>query len=342
MKACVIHGARNIAIETRPTPSPMAGQLLLSFAYGGICGSDLHYYEHGQVGDSILRGPMVLGHEFSAVVSGVGEGVADFAPGDKVAVTPALPCQTCDYCQRGLSNLCTDMSFMGSAARFPHCDGGFASDLVVEARQCIKLPEGTDMRHVAMAEPYAVALHAVSMAGDLRGATVLVTGAGVIGQMCATAARAAGAARILMSDIAPAALKRAKALGIDEVFDAADPAAMAGLTDTPRCDAVFEASGAAPALSMAISASKPRGTVVQVGFLPPKAPVDFAKLLTREIKLVGTYRFIDEFAEAVRQIVAEEVDLRPMISADMSLDDPDAAFDRALDKTDALKVMVHF
>ena len=88
--------------------------------------------------------------------------------------------------------------------------------------------------------------------------------------------------------------------------------------------------------------SKPRGTVVQVGFLPPKAPVDFAKLLTREIKLVGTYRFIDEFAEAVRQIVAEEVDLRPMISADMSLDDPDAAFDRALDKTDALKVMVHF
>ncbi|HBB84553.1 MAG TPA: L-idonate 5-dehydrogenase, partial [Sulfitobacter sp.] len=165
MKACVIHGARNIAIETRPTPSPMAGQLLLSFAYGGICGSDLHYYEHGQVGDSILRGPMVLGHEFSAVVSGVGEGVADFAPGDKVAVTPALPCQTCDYCQRGLSNLCTDMSFMGSAARFPHCDGGFASDLVVEARQCIKLPEGTDMRHVAMAEPYAVALHAVSMAG---------------------------------------------------------------------------------------------------------------------------------------------------------------------------------
>jgi L-idonate 5-dehydrogenase len=342
MKACVIHGARNVAIETCATPAPMPGQLLLSFAYGGICGSDLHYYEHGQVGDSILRGPMILGHEFSAIVSGVGEGVVDFAPGDKVAVTPALPCQTCDYCQRGLSNLCTDMSFMGSAARFPHCDGGFASDLVVEARQCIKLPEGTDMRHVAMAEPYAVALHAVSMAGDLRGATVLVTGAGVIGQMCATAARAAGAARILMSDIAPAALKRAKALGIDEVFDATDPAATAGLTDTPRCDAVFEASGAAPALSMAISASKPRGTVVQVGFLPAKAPVDLAKLLTREIKLVGTYRFIDEFAEAVRQIVAEEVDLRPMISADMSLDDPDAAFDRALDKADALKVMVHF
>lgn len=342
MKACVIHGAQNVAIETYETPVPKAGQVLLSFAYGGICGSDLHYFEHGQVGDSILRGPMVMGHEFSATVSGVGEGVTEFAAGDKVAVTPALPCQTCDYCKKGLSNLCTDMSFMGSAARFPHCDGGFASDLVVEARQCIKVPADADLRHVAMAEPYAVALHAVAMAGDLQGATVLVTGAGVIGQMCATAARAAGAARILMSDIAPAALERAKALGIDEVFDATDAAAMASLTDAPRCDAVFEASGAAPALSMALAATKPRGTVVQVGFLPPSAPVNFAKLLTREITLVGTYRFINEFAEAVRQIVSGEVDLRPMISADMSLDDPKAAFARALDKTDALKVMVHF
>ncbi|WP_303441377.1 L-idonate 5-dehydrogenase [Salipiger sp. 1_MG-2023] len=314
----------------------------LNFAFGGVCGSDMHYFEHGRVGDSVLRGPMVLGHEFSAVVDEAGAGVEGFAPGDKVAVTPALPCQRCDYCHRGLTNLCTDMSFMGSAARFPHCDGGFASALVVEARRCIRLPEVADLRHVAMAEPYAVALHAISMASDLAGATVLVTGAGVIGQMCATAARAAGAARILMSDIAPAALERARGLGVDEVFDAADPAAIAALTEAQRCDAVFEASGAAPALSTAIAACKPRGVVVQVGFLPPKAPVDFAKLLTREITLVGTYRFINEFAEAVRQIVAGEVDLRPMISADLSLDAPEAVFERAFDKAETLKVMVHF
>lgn len=342
VKACVIHGAERVLIEEAPRPAPARGQIRLRFAFGGICGSDIHYFQHGRVGDSILRGPMVLGHEFSAVVDLPGEGVEGFAPGDKVAVTPARPCLNCDQCRRGLTNLCTDMAFMGSAARFPHCDGGFASELVVEARQCIRLPQEADLRHVAMAEPYAVALHAAAMAGDLTGATALVTGAGVIGQMCATAARAAGAARILMSDIAPAALARARELGVDEVFDAGDPAAMAALTDSPRCDAVFEASGAAPALGTAIAAAKPRGTVVQVGFLPPKAPVDLAKLLTREIRLVGTYRFIDEFAEAVRQIVEGEVDLRPMISADMPLDRPEEALARALDKTAALKVMVHF
>ena len=342
MKACVIHGAQQVLIEESPRPEPGTGQIRLRFAFGGVCGSDIHYFQHGRVGDSVVRGPMVLGHEFSAVVDLPGAGVDGFAPGDKVAVTPALPCGRCDYCRRGLSNLCTDMSFMGSAARFPHCDGGFASELVVEARQCIRLPQEADLRHVAMAEPYAVALHAVAMAGDLSGATVLVTGAGVIGQMCATAARAAGAARILMSDIAPAALQRARALGVDEVFDAGDAAAMAALTDAPRCDAVFEASGAAPALNAAIAACRPRGTVVQVGFLPPRAPVDLAKLLTREIRLVGTYRFIDEFAEAVRQITSGEVDLRPMISADLPLDDPAAVFARALDKTETLKVMVHF
>ncbi|AML51151.1 L-idonate 5-dehydrogenase [Falsihalocynthiibacter arcticus] len=342
MKVCVIHGAEDVRIEDAPRPTPEAGQILLSFAFGGICGSDIHYFQHGRVGDSVLRAPLVMGHEFSAVVLESGPVVEGFTHGDKVAVTPALPCLKCEYCQRGLTNLCTDMSFMGSAARVPHCNGGFASELVVEARQCIKLPDDADLRHVAMAEPYAVALHAVSMAGDLHGATVLITGAGVIGQMCAIAARAAGAARILMSDIAPAALERAKALGVDEVFDVADGTAMADLSSVPQCDAVFEASGAAPALNVAIAATKPRGTVVQVGFLPPQAPVDLAKLLTREITLVGTYRFIDDFAEAVRQIVSGEVDLRPMISADMSLDDPDAVFARALDKTDTLKVMVHF
>jgi (R,R)-butanediol dehydrogenase/meso-butanediol dehydrogenase/diacetyl reductase/L-idonate 5-dehydrogenase len=338
VKRFVIHGAGRVVSENAPSPVPQAGQVKLNFAFGGVCGSDLHYFQHGRVGDSVLRAPMVLGHEFSATVAMLGEGVEGLAPGDKIAVNPALPCQRCDYCERGLSNLCTDVSFMGSAARFPHCDGGFSSELVVEARQCIKLPADADLRHVAMAEPYAVALHAAKMAGDLRGATVLVTGAGVIGQMCATAARAAGAERIFMSDISPQALARAKALGADDIFDET----LADLVDKPVCDVVFEASGAAPALNLAISAIKPRGVLVQVGFLPPKSPVALSKLLTREISLVGTYRFIDEFDEAVRQIVSGEVDLRPMISADMSLEQPEEVFARALDKAEALKVMVHF
>jgi (R,R)-butanediol dehydrogenase/meso-butanediol dehydrogenase/diacetyl reductase/L-idonate 5-dehydrogenase len=285
---------------------------------------------------------MTLGHEFSATVAEVHPEVTGLSPGTKVAVNPALPCGGCAFCREGRTNLCTNMRFMGSAARRPHQHGGFAERPVVAASQCIPLPEDADLRHVAMAEPYAVALHAAALAGDLSGRIVLITGAGVIGQLLAVAARRAGAAEIVMADVVPAALDRSRELGADNVLNSGDPREVTAFLSEPRIDVAFEASGAPKAFDLCIEALRPAGTLLQVGFLPPAAPITMAKLLTRELRILGTYRFVDEFAEAVRQIVDDEVDLRPIISADMTLNDPNAVFRTAQDKVNTLKVMVHF
>lgn len=339
MKACVVHAAGDVRVETRDEAPLAPNQVRLSFAFGGICGSDLHYVAHGRVGDSIVCDPMILGHEFSAIVAEVGAEVDGLSPGDKVAVNPALPCGRCQWCLRGKSNHCTDMRFMGSAARRPHQAGGFAERPIVAASQCIAVPQTADLLHLAMAEPYAVALHAVRQAGPLAHQSVLIAGAGLIGHMLAVAARRAGAGRIVMSDVVPTALDRARALGIDEVLNSADARPPEG---DPPFGVAFEASGAPQALDVCVQRVRPGGTLVQVGFLPPVAPLSLSKLITRELRLTGSYRFVDEFAEAVRQIVAEEVDLRPLVSATLPLEDAGAVFSAAADKTKSLKTMVRF
>lgn len=342
MKTCVVYAARDVRIDHRDAVYAGAGEVVVGFAWGGICGSDIHYFEHGRVGDSIIRSPMVLGHEFSGTVVETGAGVTNLRPGDKVAVNPAHPCDHCEYCRDGRSNLCTDMRFLGSASRWPHQNGGFSERSVVAASQCTKVPADTDLRHLALAEPYAVALHAVAIAGDLSGQRVLITGAGVIGQMLALAARRAGAAEIIMADVVQEALKRAQLFGADCVVNSANPTETATLMRKPICDTAFDASGAAPAVDMCLEALRPNGTLLQVGFLPPIAPLTMAKLLNRELRILGTYRFVDEFDEAVRQIVEREVDLTGMISADLTLDNPKAVFAAAQDRVENLKVMVHF
>ncbi len=342
MKACVIHAARDVRLDQLEERALQPDEIRLDFAYGGVCGSDIHYFLHGRVGDSIVRRPMILGHEFTGTVLETGSAVSGLAIGDRVAVNPARPCGHCEYCRKGLTNLCTSMRYMGSAAFLPHEDGGFVERPVVSQKQCVRLPVGADLRHVAMAEPFSIALHAVAQAGDIKGRDVLVSGAGVIGQLVAIAARRAGAGTITMTDVSPEALRRAEALAADRTVNVADKAAADALAARPAFDIAIEASGAAPALNLAIAASRPQAMLVQVGFLPPASPLDLAKLLTRELMIRGAYRFVDEFDTAVAAILDGEVDLRPLITATCGMDDPEAVFDEATDKTRNMKVMVSF
>ncbi|MCW2307657.1 L-idonate 5-dehydrogenase [Rhodobium gokarnense] len=342
MKACVIHAAHDVRLDSLDERALEPDEVRLNFGFGGVCGSDIHYFLHGRVADSIVRAPMILGHEFTGVVAEIGSAVSGLAIGDKVAVNPARPCGDCAYCRKGVTNLCTSMRFMGSAAFSPHENGGFAERPVVSARQCIRLSEDADLRHVAMSEPFAVALHAVAQAGDLAGRSVLVSGAGVIGQLVAVAARRAGAGAITMTDVSDAALARAADLVADRTVNVGNAAAAETLASSPAFDAVFEASGTAPAFNLALAAARPQSTIVQVGFLPPASPLDLAKLLTRELLVRGAYRFVDEFEVAVRAITGGEVDLRPLITATCTLEAPDEVFARATDKTCNAKVMVTF
>ncbi|MGN8158989.1 alcohol dehydrogenase catalytic domain-containing protein [Salinisphaera sp. RV14] len=337
MLACVIHGVGDLRLDPVPERKLGAREVRLALAYGGICGSDLHYFAEGRAGNSILRDPMVLGHELSGRVVETGPNVTDLAIGTPVAVNPALSCGVCRMCRAGRTNLCFSMRYMGSAACRPHTEGGFAERPVVDRSQCVVLPDEADLSRAALAEPYAVAAHAVNRAG-VAGARVLVTGGGTIGALTAIAALRAGAAGVTVADIQPAARERVADLADVAVLDAADEDAIAAIAADPAFDVAIEAAGAAPALNTAMACVEPGSRIVQVGFLPT-AGVDLNRLLTREIELHGSYRFVDEFEGAVAAVL-EDDRLACAITGTHAFDDAEAAFASAADKTCHLKVMI--
>ena len=230
MKAVIIHAAKDLRIEERDAGAPGPGQVGVAIGAGGICGSDLHYYNHGGFGTVRVKHPMVLGHEVAGTVTSVGPGVETVAVGDRVAVSPSLPCNKCEYCLKGQQNHCLDMRFYGSAMRNPHVDGAFRQQLVAEASQCHKLVDGVSLDEGAFAEPFAVTLHAVSRAGSLLGKRVLVTGSGPIGALCVVAARAHGAREIIVTDVLDGPLAYALRVGADRTINvASSPEQLAAL-----------------------------------------------------------------------------------------------------------------
>ena len=260
MKAIVIHAARDLRIEDRAEEAPGPGQVRLRLATGGVCGSDLHYYNHGGFGAVRLREPMILGHEVSAHVEEVGAGVEGLAPGQLVAVSPARPCGACRYCLEGLPNECLNMRFYGSAMPFPHIQGAFREALVADASQCVDAT-GLTPGEAAMAEPLAVTLHATRRAGEMLGKRVLVTGCGPIGLLAILSARRAGASEIVATDLSDFTLAMARKVGADRTVNmGTEPEGLSGYTaDKGWFDVLYECSGAAPALAAGIAAMRPRG-----------------------------------------------------------------------------------
>src|SRR5439155_13243788 len=175
--ACLIHGALDLRLE-QETPAPLGpDDVLLRLGAGGICGSDLHYYQHGRVGAFVVREPLVPGHEASGIVDAVGAEVTRVTPGQKVAINPSHPCGRCDYCHEGRGNLCRNMFFLGSASVFPHAQGMFRERFVMGERQLTPVTESEiSLGEIACAEPLSIGLHAIQRAGPVLGETVLVTG----------------------------------------------------------------------------------------------------------------------------------------------------------------------
>ena len=338
-----LHGIRDIRIEYLDYHTPGPGEVLLAMASGGICGSDLHYYQDGGFGPVRVREPIVAGHEASGFVEALGAGVSGIDLGALVAVNPSQPCGHCQYCRADQPIHCLDMRFMGSAMRLPHENGMFRERLVVPAIQCHPVGHDVSPGEAACAEPLAVCLHAVAQAGDLSGRNVLVTGAGPIGLLTVAAARQAGAARIVVTDLADAALSRAPAMGATETINvASNPDGLLPFQDNKGIfDVVFECSAAAPALRSAFAAIKPRGTLVQVG-VTGDMTIPVNALVGKEIVWRGSQRFHAEFAEAVGLIATRRIDVRPIISHSFPLDAVTAAFEQAGDRSRACKVQITF
>ncbi|MFC8247667.1 L-idonate 5-dehydrogenase [Streptomyces chartreusis] len=339
MLGCVIHGRVDLRVEELPVPIPGPGQALVAVRYGGVCGSDLHYWRHGGVGDFRLREPMLLGHEVVGTVVAYGEGASGLLAGTAVAVHPATPCGRCPECVEGRRNVCRDTRYLGSAARFPHVQGGFAARVVVPADQLRPLPAGLDLRRAALAEPLSVALHAVRRAGDVAGRHVLVTGAGPIGSLVVAAAKAAGAAGVTVTDLLPAALEYARAAGADTVVRADEPDDAGWPAEV---DVAIEASGVAAGLDTCLRLVRRGGVVVQLGMLPPgHSPFAGNLVVSREIELRGAFRFDTEF-DAALELLAVEGSFDGLVSAVVPVRRAEEAFALAADRSRSCKVLLEF
>lgn len=342
MKTLTIHAAHDLRLEDHAIDPLGPGQLRLRLATGGVCGSDLHYYNHGGFGAVRLREPMILGHEVSAYVEALGQGVTGFTPGQLVAVSPSRPCATCQYCLEGLPNHCLNMRFYGSAMPFPHIQGAFREVLIADASQCVDAT-GLTPGEAAMAEPLAVTLHATTRAGQMLGKRVLVTGCGPIGILSILAARRAGAAEIVATDLSDFTLGIARRCGADLALNTrSTPDALAPYTaNKGYFDVLYECSGAAPALAAAIPCLRPRGTILQLG-LGGDMTLPMMAITAKELDLRGSFRFHPEFATGVKLMQSGLINLKPLITHTVPLADAETAFKLASDRALAMKAQITF
>jgi L-idonate 5-dehydrogenase len=339
----IIHAPGDLRVEPIAPIEPIAGQVSVRVSVGGICGSDLHYFNHGGFGTVRIKRPMILGHEVAGTVEAVGADVTRVKIGDRVAVNPSRPCGSCLYCLEGLPNQCLEMRFYGSAMRDPHVEGAFRNLLVCEDVQCERLRDGVSMDVAAMAEPFAVALHGVSRAGTLLGKRVLVSGCGPIGTLCIAAAAVHGAAQILAVDVTDETLALARRMGAGETINVAREPDWT-TRYSPRkgsFDVMLECSGNDKALRAGLDVLRPRGVVVQLG-LGGDVAIPQNTVVAKELSICGSFRFHAEFALAVQLINEGRVNLEPMISARFPLARAREAFELAGDRRRAMKVLLDF
>jgi L-idonate 5-dehydrogenase len=326
----VITGKKHVSVALQQVEWDGKGTLV-RITRGGICGSDLHYYQEGKVGNFEIKMPMILGHEVIGYV--VESDNPELRADQKVAINPSRPCGECKYCQRDQENQCTSMRFFGSAMYVPHVDGGFTQYKVVDSAQCVPFPQDADETVMVFAEPLAVCIHATHQAGDLSGKHVFIS---------AAAAKARGAASVVCSDISERSLNMAQQMGATDVIHAAEGDFAPYLADKGYFDVAFEASGHPSSLQRCLDVVCAKGTLVQVGMggTIPNFPI--MALIAKEINLVGSFRFTYEFNTAVEWLANGVVKPLPLFSGEYALQDIDAALQFAGDKTRAAKVQLTF
>lgn len=332
MKALAIHGTEDIRWEDREVPTPGAGEVRLRVNYVGICGSDLHYYFHGANGEYTIQEPLTPGHELSGVVDLDPSG--RLAPGTPVTVHPARYGPSVPGLE-DRPHLRPGGDYFGSAAAHPHRQGGASEYLLVEDHMIRVIPAALPLERAALAEPLAVAIHAVNLADGISGARVLVIGAGPIGLLVVAAALHAGASVVGASDVREEPLTRARSLGATEVHLVGRDA----IADESY-DVVFECSGVGVALTQAVRAARRAGTVVQVGMLAnAEIGVNLAPMLAKELTIRGAFRFSTEIDDAVR-LLAESDTLDSVISHVLPASDAVQAFELARDSSASAKVLL--
>ncbi|MCE2848994.1 MAG: L-idonate 5-dehydrogenase [Chitinophagaceae bacterium] len=337
MKTYLLYGPKDIRLADRPVPTLEAGEVLVEIKFTGICGSDLHYFNHGFCGRFVPKHPFALGHEFSGIVRDVGSNVQDLSAGDEIAVDPSMPCGSCNHCRSGHYNLCLYMKFFGSASCDPHIDGSMGQYVVVPSSNCYVLPRGINLSQASLLEPLSVAMHAVRQVGDISGKSVLITGGGPIGQLILRVARALGAYRVTMSDVNAFARDFALASGANAAINPVDEKVWQA---NEHYDVVIEASGVPSALSNGLEVVRRGGTVVLVGTLPELFSLPGNLIMSKELKLFGSFRFAHVFQDALNMVAAGQINLDGIVTDIYGFDDVPIAMEKALAKENVIKVQI--
>jgi len=343
MKSVVCYGPKDLRLEEQEPPVAGPNEVLINIEAGGICGSDLHYYNHGGFGTIRIKEPMILGHEVSGRVAELGSDVNNLKIGDLVAVSPSHPCGSCGFCKEAMYNQCLDMRYYGSAMHFPHVQGAFRQQLVAGAEQCHSFKQDTSASEGAFAEPLAVALHAVNRGGNMMGKKVLVTGSGPIGAMVVAVAKMHGALEVVATDVVDEPLRCSAEVGADRIINITTHAQELEKYAAGKgfFDVVIEASGNEQALVSALELIRPQGRLVQLG-LGGMVTLPQNLIVAKEIELCGTFRFHEEFAWAVALIDSGRLPLKALLTDVYPVNDVNQAFETANNRTTSMKVQLTF
>lgn len=338
-ESCVISGKQTVSVSHQEIEWNNKGTLL-KISRGGICGSDLHYYQEGKVGNFAVKAPMILGHEVIGTV--VHTDSPELHEGQTVAINPSKPCGHCKYCLSQEENQCTTMRFFGSAMYFPHVDGGFTRFKTVDSAQCVPYPAEADEKVMVFAEPLAVAIHAAHEAGDLQGKRVFISGVGPIGCLVASAVKTLGAAEIVCADVSPRSLSLAAQMGADTLVNPLHDSLDGWKEEKGYFDISFEVSGHPSSVTTCLEVTRAKGTMVQVGMGGAVPEFPMMMLIAKEIALKGSFRFTTEFNTAVSWLANKVINPLPLLSAEYAFTDLEQALIFAGDKTQAAKVQLVF
>ncbi|MFH8597075.1 NAD(P)-dependent alcohol dehydrogenase [Streptomyces rimosus] len=333
MRAAVLHAPKDLRIEERPVPRPGPGQVLVRVEAVGICGSDVHYYEHGRIGDFVVRAPMVLGHEPGGTVVALGPGATRHQPGQVVSLEPGVPCGTCGQCRHGRYNLCPDVSFYAT----PPVDGALCEYVAIDEHFAHAVPDTLTAETAALLEPLSVGVWAARKGRIGPGARVLVTGAGPIGLVAVQTARAFGAVEVVVTDIAPERLDLARELGAATTVDVRS----ARLADTGyEPDVLLECSGVPAVADEAIRSVGRAGRAVLVGMGGDTVPLPLAHVQNFEIEVTGTFRYANTWPAAIALAASGDVRLDRLVSHRYGLADAEQALTAAARDRTTIKPVV--
>jgi L-iditol 2-dehydrogenase len=340
-KAVYMTGINKMEIREIEVPVPKEKEVLVKLEYVGICGSDVHYLEHGKIGDFIVNGDFILGHECAGTIVAIGSGVKSLKVGDKVALEPGRTCGQCEFCKSGRYNLCPDVEFLAT----PPYHGCLMNYIAYPENMAFKLPDNVSTKEGALVEPLAVGLHAAAQGNVKLGDKVVILGAGCIGLVTLLACKAFGATDVIVVDVIEKRLECAKKLGASYVINAKNENVLekiAELTGGKGVDKVIETAGSEFTIKQTAYMVKRGGTIILVGLASKDiVEFDFMQIMTKEIEIKSVFRYRNLYPAAIGAIADGKIDVKGIITHEFDFEDTKKAFDFVIEnKNDVVKAVI--